>query len=419
MHFKFRNVNDAFRELVQVFANPCREPSLPVVRRPSRNGDVLMIDEPVTVTYEKPLERVLFNAVRDANPFFHLMESLWMLAGRNDVAPVAYYAKQMREYSDDGVSLNGAYGHRWRRAKVTGSSPEDSIVRDGEYDTTDQLDVIVNHLKADPTSRRAVLQMWNVEDDLLKIGGKVEHRPINEVCDLNNGGKRCTCPPEYPPSKDVCCNLSVMFSLRADPDNWSRELDMERLVMTEVRPYLLDMTVTNRSNDMVWGMLGANYVHFTFLQEYVAARLGVEAGKYHHFTNNLHVYGWNWKPDEWLLWETKAGHPDYPQWPEYHGYGLGMHNPNGPDVPMKTVPLIKDPAAFERELPAFVDHAWGGKDMRINWSEPFLDSVACPAAMAFAAHKAGEPTRAMGFAETIQADDWRVACTNWLQRRAK
>jgi hypothetical protein len=35
------------------------------------------------------------------------------------------------------------------------------------------------------------------------------------------------------------------------------------------------MTVTNRSNDLCWGMLGANYVHFTILQEYLAARLGV------------------------------------------------------------------------------------------------------------------------------------------------
>jgi hypothetical protein len=88
-----------------------------------------------------------------------------MLAGRNDVATVAYYAKQMREYSEDGKTLNGAYGYRWRNQLV-------NVYEHGDptWQHVDQLDVLVAHLKADPTSRRAVLQMWNVEDDLLKIG---------------------------------------------------------------------------------------------------------------------------------------------------------------------------------------------------------------------------------------------------------
>jgi hypothetical protein len=49
----------------------------------SRMGKVLVVDHPVCTTYERPYERVLFNSERDANPFFHFMESLWMLAGRN------------------------------------------------------------------------------------------------------------------------------------------------------------------------------------------------------------------------------------------------------------------------------------------------------------------------------------------------
>jgi thymidylate synthase len=169
-----------------------------------------------------------------------------MLAGRNDVDSVAYYAKQMREYSDDGKTLNGAYGYRWRKAKtnVLGSGVDDGIV----YDEIDQLAVIVNHLKAQTESRRAVLQMWNVEDDLLKIGSDLDFMRGKE-------------------SKDVCCNLSVMFAVRkvnTGPGDYG----------DEYRSYL-DMTVTNRSNDLIWGLLGANFVHFTILQEYMAARLGV------------------------------------------------------------------------------------------------------------------------------------------------
>ena len=70
MHFKFENVNDAFDKLVEGF----EDGMIPTVKVPSRVGDVIMIQEPVIVTYEKPLQRVLFNKARDANPFFHVYE---------------------------------------------------------------------------------------------------------------------------------------------------------------------------------------------------------------------------------------------------------------------------------------------------------------------------------------------------------
>src|SRR4051812_37796218 len=54
------------------------------VPRESRYGPVLEHPEPVTTVYRKPWQRVLFDEVRDANPFFHFFESLWMLGGRND-----------------------------------------------------------------------------------------------------------------------------------------------------------------------------------------------------------------------------------------------------------------------------------------------------------------------------------------------
>ena len=114
---------------------------------------------------------VLFNSARDCNPWFHLYESLWMLAGRNDVASIAYYAKNMANYSDDGKTLNGAYGFRWRHM----------VARGQPWKGVDQLDILVNHLKADPTSRRAVLQMWNVEDDLLKIGFEFSNHGLRNI----------------------------------------------------------------------------------------------------------------------------------------------------------------------------------------------------------------------------------------------
>jgi thymidylate synthase len=421
MHMTCRNVNDAFREMVSLFKEGAfygkaySHDDAPVAYRPSRNGRVLMIDEPVTVTYTHPRERVLFNAVRDANPFFHLYESLWMLAGRNDVAPLAYYNSKMKDFSDDGRTFNGAYGYRWRRHEIQhlAFSP----------DNYDQLDILVSHLKADPNSRRAVLQMWNVEDDLLKIG-KTGNRIRCPDChgtgfvpvkgdDATRDCPRCnrTCWVDEPGSKDVCCNLSVMFSLRQE--EWSKAYPP--MGITASHRNVLDMTVTNRSNDMVWGMLGANYVHFTILQEYMAARLGAGVGKYHHFTNNLHVYAArkDWKPE--ALLKADDAQP------------FGFHVANGDDWGAQyrdwaTVPLVKDPAAFEQELPLFAG-AFNGEeeptDCVGDWDEPFFDKVGKPMLVAFRRHKQRRPLEALDAAHAIAADDWRLAATAWLQRRVK
>lgn len=443
MHLKTRNVNTAFRELVYGFdagaAGMKTDPkAFDIVKEPSRNGNVLRIAEPVTITYSHPRERVLFNAARDANPFFHLYEALWMLAGRNDVAPVAYYAKQMAEYSDDGKTLNGAYGYRWRQYPVdrghavTGdelinrtdrTNPGDPTNPYKLYKRVDQLDVIINHLKADPTSRRAVLQMWNVEDDLLKTGSvcprcKGDGRFNGVFAEAADPKALDPCPQcsgsGKIASKDVCCNLSVMFSLRTgrlvdQPLTDVGEATISGPFLTRGKlPSYLDMTVTNRSNDMVWGMLGANYVHFSFLQEYLAARLGAEVGIYHHFTNNLHVYDWNWKPDEWLTDQTDANWRANPtHWPS-------------------TVPLVSSLETFEKELPRFVEEFKGlpGPEAVLaeTWTEPFLRDVCRPAFCAFAYYKVGSWKNAPGgsrWHELIKADDWRIACTEWLNRRKK
>jgi hypothetical protein len=92
---------------------------------------------------------VLFSPVRDANPFFHFMEGLWMLGGRDDLAFPMQFNKRFNEYSDDGLRLNGAYGHRWR-----------------VYFGKDQLKFIVRELRQNKESRRAVLGMWSPSYDL-------------------------------------------------------------------------------------------------------------------------------------------------------------------------------------------------------------------------------------------------------------
>jgi hypothetical protein len=71
VHLTCRNVNEAFRVLVESI----HEGWIPTEVEASRYGEVIRVPEPVIVTYTSPLERVLFNAARDANPFFSLYES--------------------------------------------------------------------------------------------------------------------------------------------------------------------------------------------------------------------------------------------------------------------------------------------------------------------------------------------------------
>lgn len=140
------------------------------VQEQSRNGPVLVAPGPVCTTYLHPQRRVLFGALRDANPFFHLFEALWMLGGREDVAFVEQFNSNIRNYSDDGTTFHGAYGFRWRR-----------------HFRFDQLAAIARMLKDDPTTRRAVLTMWSPNDDVAL--GFSKDLPCNTHCyfDLRGG----------------------------------------------------------------------------------------------------------------------------------------------------------------------------------------------------------------------------------------
>lgn len=201
------------------------ELSLSNVHSESRNGPVLRFPTPVTTVWEDPTKRILWSPTRDCNHFLHFIEAAWMLAGRNDVETVAYLAPNMKNYSDDGRTLYGAYGYRWR-----------------EHFGFDQIDAIIDELVVNPTSRRCVLQMWDGHEELHKA---------------TSGGK------------DVCCNHVIAF---------------------DVCNGKLNMTVSNRSNDMIWGAYGANVVHMSILHEYIACQAELKLGAYYQMSNNLHLY---------------------------------------------------------------------------------------------------------------------------------
>ena len=210
------------------------------VDRNSRVGPVKCAPWPVATVYEHPQERVVFWPQRDANPAFHLYESLWMLAGRHDLAPLLRYVKDFGKFSDDGKTLSSAYGYEWRRAH-----------------DEDQLIVIAQRLRADPDDRRCVLSMW---DPAYHLGADW---------------------------KDVPCNTTAVFQ---------RSLEG-----------CLDLTVFCRSNDIVWGAYGANAVHFSVLQEYMATWIGCPIGRYTQVSVNWHAYPETLRPIEQLSREVTRG----------------------------------------------------------------------------------------------------------------
>ena len=139
------------------------------IKRPSRNGPVIQMPEPYTTVYERPTEKVTFWKSRDYNIFFNIYEALWMLSGRNDVAPLTRYVKDFGRYSDDGNTLHGAYGRRWR-----------------SHFGFDQLKVIAERLTENQDDRRSVLSMWDALCDLDRPGKDV---PCNDMAtfQINTG----------------------------------------------------------------------------------------------------------------------------------------------------------------------------------------------------------------------------------------
>jgi hypothetical protein len=298
------------------------------VKRNSRNGPVLVAPEPVTTQYVYPDRRVLFNPVRDANPFFHIFEAIWMLAGRNDLAFCRFLVNRMADFSDDGLTFHGAYGYRWRH-----------------HFHTDQLEGIISRLRHDPNDRRCVLQMWDANIDFNRFG------------------------------KDFPCNLVVMFGISHEGK--------------------LDMTVTCRSNDFVLGALGANVVHFSILQEYMANKIGVPLGQYWQVSNNYHLY---LNEHEKLL----AGVPmqyqaRYAQGSVY-SYSLGAADP-----------------AWDFDLIRFFT-AWDGGEAEPPRSV-FFGEVIIPLFKAFTAYKSKKYDEALDHVGRCRASDWKMACKEWLLRR--
>ena len=307
------------------------------VPQDTRNGPALVFPGPVCLEYWNPQERVLFWDKRDANPFFHFFEALWMLGGKNDVAFVEQFSSNIANYSDDGVTFHGAYGYRWRR-----------------WFGYDQVDMIIKLLKENPEDRRVVLQMWDANTDLGATG------------------------------KDFPCNLMITFPFCPATKR-------------------LDMVVYNRSNDIVWGAVGANVVHMSMLHEYICSCVGLPIGRYSQISSNMHGYVKTITPVRELAEFASDPMTGSIQSP----YQVGMVQP----FPMFDEGKTKD--MWDQDLEIFLQ-----KGPIIGFRHKFFRRVVTPLWYAYSAYKNGDGELALESLEQCVATDWTKACKEWILRRA-
>lgn len=357
-------VNNA-RTVSEALFNGLHIINLRGIVKPSRVGDVLVSKSPIMTTYVEPTNRVLFSPIRDANPFFHVMETLWMLAGRNDLPWLTRFNKKFEAYSDDGgLTQPGAYGYRWRN-----------------YFGHDQLMDVILELRQNLDSRRVVLAMWDGGAYGTWAGGVDAEHPHSQPGDSYAAQMG---------SADVPCNTHAYFDT----------IDGR-----------LNMTVCCRSNDIIWGAYGANAVHFSFLLEFIASATNIPMGVYRQFSNNFHLYT-NVVPKEELmpLARNVEASDRY-----LMNEGPQYLNKEAVDPPLRKVPLMSGTLeSFEEDLTAFFHENW---DYDYTYRNQFFTAVAVPMYNAHALYRTKDYDAAIEMAELIKAEDWRIACIEWLKRR--
>lgn len=93
---------------------------------------------------ERPLERYLFVPRRHHDITSQFAESMWVLAGRNDIGWLQKYLRRAPNFSDDGRTWRGGYGPRLR-----------------QWAGVDQIDAVRKLLLADRESRQAVMVLFD------------------------------------------------------------------------------------------------------------------------------------------------------------------------------------------------------------------------------------------------------------------
>jgi len=297
---------------------------------------------PVTTVYKNPKQCILFDPVRDENPFFLVMEAIWILGGREDVAFLDPFLPGLKQFSDDGTYYHGAYGTRIYRYN--------------------QLNYVINLLRKDPHTRRAVISIY---------------QPFLDTTD----------------SKDIPCNDMLFLKLRNGQ---------------------LNMTVANRSNDLVLGCYSVNKTQFSFVLQYIAAAIGAKVGELRQCSDSLHVYT---DTDKWRAVKDIPLCNNNDPYSNYDAAAL-----LGLPEPIKTTEVVT-PSEFEnfnRDLRDFFnlyDQMGLEAASDCSYRSPFFYGVVVPMIKAHKRYRNGDLEQALNFCMQIRYNDWMHATSLWIKRR--
>lgn len=164
-------------------------------------------------------------SVRNLSAAYLFGEWLWYFDGKNDVDFISAFGSMWKKLSDDGVTNNSAYGYIMKYKFGF-----------------DQIEKVIELLKKDPNSRRAVINLNTPNENVIE-------------------------------TKDEPCTIALDFFIRNNK---------------------LYCTGMMRSND-IWFGLPYDIAFFMELQKLIADTIGVRYGTYTHFAVSLHAYDKNLK----------------------------------------------------------------------------------------------------------------------------
>lgn len=133
----------------------------------SRDGDVVGEMLNTVVEIQDPTRNIVTDSARALPMRYAVGELLWYLSGSNQMRDIAKFSKVWERLSDDGETVNSAYGYR--------------IHTQFGFD---QLQFVADLLRKDPNSRQAVI---HIKD------------PVNYLDH---------------PTKDVPCTICLQFFIR-------------------------------------------------------------------------------------------------------------------------------------------------------------------------------------------------------------
>lgn len=164
-----------------------------------RGMKTIEFNEPVTINVKIPTHSIVTSKNRKSLLGFYFGEFIWMLAGSNDLEHVANYLKGWRLFSDDGETLNGAYGHRifkWKSHNGT---------------EINQFQAVYEKLKKDINCRQAVISIYNPSNDIYPT----KDTPCNNFIQFYVRNNKL-CATVYQRSCDIISGLTYdmfMFSM--------------------------------------------------------------------------------------------------------------------------------------------------------------------------------------------------------------